>query len=390
VDVISVVVTRTVKLSLLLLLLLNAQSLHALVLPEERADALYHSYDGGGVSVNGPSILVRKNIGDSVSVSANHYIDSISGASIDVVTQASAYSEKRTQLSAGVDYLYDKSIMSYSYTRSSESDYEALTQNLNISQEMFGGLTTIGLGYSIGDNTVMRSNDSSFKESAAIRSYRVTLSQVLTKDTIMSLAYEIITDEGFLNNPYRSVRYDNSDQNDPVNPFLFEAEAYPNTRTSNAAGIAFKYYLPYRAAVSFGYKAFTDTWQISANTFDIGYVHPIEKDWIIELDFRFYTQTKASFYNDLFDYSEQFEFRARDKELSTYSYNSIGIGATYEFSKVNVSWIDKGAVNFSYNYMSFDYDDFLDIRNSTLETLGQEPGYNLSASIIRFYVSIWF
>ena len=44
-------------------LLLVAGVARAGVLPEERADALYHYYNGGGVEVDGPSVLVRKNIG---------------------------------------------------------------------------------------------------------------------------------------------------------------------------------------------------------------------------------------------------------------------------------------------------------------------------------------
>ena len=35
----------------------------AAVLPEDRADALYHRYEGGGVTVDGPSLLVRKKVG---------------------------------------------------------------------------------------------------------------------------------------------------------------------------------------------------------------------------------------------------------------------------------------------------------------------------------------
>ncbi len=365
------------------------QSVNALVLPEDRADVLFHSYDGGDVTVSGPSILIRKSVSDSVSVSANHYVDSVSSASIDVVTQASAYTEERVQQSVSVDYLYDKSILSYSYTTSVENDYEAITQNINISQEMFGGLTTVGLGYSMGDNTVGKINDP-LEEKVALRSYRITLSQVLTKNMLMSLVYEIITDEGFLNNPYRSVRYDNSAASDPANPYLFEEEVYPNTRTSNAAAVGLKYFLPYRAAVSSGFTTFTDTWGITSGTFDLGYVHPVGNDWIFEIDFRFYNQTKASFYNDLFDFSGQFDFRARDKELSTYSYNSFGVGVSYEFAKDDVSWIKKGSVNLNYNYFSFDYEDFLDINNTTLTTLGQEPRYSFSANVIRFYVSIWF
>ena len=52
--------------------LLAAPFAGATVLPEERADLMYHRYDGGDVTVDGPSVLVRKNIGDKVSVSANY------------------------------------------------------------------------------------------------------------------------------------------------------------------------------------------------------------------------------------------------------------------------------------------------------------------------------
>jgi len=63
------------------------------VLPDDRADLLYHSYSGGGVTINGTSLLVRKKVGDHVSLVGNWYTDSVSGASIDVVTQASPYKE---------------------------------------------------------------------------------------------------------------------------------------------------------------------------------------------------------------------------------------------------------------------------------------------------------
>ena len=37
--------------------------------------------------------------------------------------------------------------------------------------------------------------------------YGVGITQILTKNLISSLNFETVTDEGFLNNPYRSVRY---------------------------------------------------------------------------------------------------------------------------------------------------------------------------------------
>ena len=87
----------------LVLALLNAAA-PAGVLPEDRADVLYHRYQGGGITIDGPSVLVRKKIGENFSVNANYYVDMISSASIDVKLSASKYKEERKQKSVGVDY----------------------------------------------------------------------------------------------------------------------------------------------------------------------------------------------------------------------------------------------------------------------------------------------
>ena len=65
---------------------LLGQAAVAQVLPEDRADALYHSFDGGGVKITGPSILLRKKVTKDFSAYANYYVDSISSASIDVLS----------------------------------------------------------------------------------------------------------------------------------------------------------------------------------------------------------------------------------------------------------------------------------------------------------------
>src|SRR5690606_41060647 len=83
------------------LLLLVSGSVLPGVLPEDRADILYHLYDGGGVQIDGPSVLVRKQVGKNVSVVGNYYVDMVSSASIDVVTTASPYAEERKQYSLG-------------------------------------------------------------------------------------------------------------------------------------------------------------------------------------------------------------------------------------------------------------------------------------------------
>lgn len=384
--VVAVAAIKTFNLFSLFFLLTFISTAKAAVLPEERFDALYHNYDGGGITIDGPSLAVRKNFADKVSLSANYYVDNISSASIDAITQASAYKEERVQTSAGLLYLHEKSTISYNYTFSTESDYDAATNFFGISQEMFGGLTTVSLGYTTGDNQVFKTGDSAFQDIATSKGYRTSLAQVLTKNLILSLNYDIITDEGFLNNPYRSVRYldANSSQG-----YEYQLENYPRTRTSNAASFNLRYYLPYRAVIYGGYRYFSDSWGIKADTFDIGYVHPLESNWTFETELRYYSQTQASFYNDLFAFINAQNFIARDKELSTFFDYSASLGIRYEFDSERLLFFEKGSANFFYNYIFFDYGNFRDL-SQTGFSAGNEPFYNFSAGIIRLYFSFWF
>ena len=63
------------RIALLFLLPLTAV---AGVLPDDRADLMYHSYDGGGVTIDGPSLLVRKKFAEKYAVNASYYIDMVS------------------------------------------------------------------------------------------------------------------------------------------------------------------------------------------------------------------------------------------------------------------------------------------------------------------------
>ena len=141
-------------------------------------------YDGGGVEIDGPSILVRKQVGKSTSIVGNYYVDMISSASIDVITTASPYSEERTQWSLGMDYLRGNTTMSVGYTTSEESDFDAKTYSFSVSQDMFGDMTTLTLSYALGDDLVGRSDDPSFEREVDRQHYGVGITQILTRNLI--------------------------------------------------------------------------------------------------------------------------------------------------------------------------------------------------------------
>jgi Protein of unknown function (DUF3570)/Gram-negative porin len=365
-------------------LLANGFALAA-VLPEDRADVLYHRYDGGGVTIDGPSLLLRKKFAEKYSVSANYYMDMVSSASIDVMTTASPYTEERTQGSLAFDLLQGKTQYSVSYTLSDESDYTANTASFDLSQDIFGDLVTVSFGFSQGWDEVRKNGDNAFAETVDRRNYRVGLQLIVTPRLMTGLNYESITDEGFLNNPYRSVRYLDETS---ARGFSFQPELYPHTRTSNAVAINARYFLPHRASVHGEYRYFTDTWGIDANTASIGYTHPWGQRWIFEVGYRWYDQSAADFYSDLFPRADAQNFLARDKELSTFTSHMFSLGATYELSSLGWDRLRRSTVNLFYDRINYQYDDFRDI------TAGGAPGteelYGFDADVFRLFVSGWF
>ena len=242
------------------------------------------------------------------------------------------------------------------------------------------------MGYAHGDNVIGKTDFPTFHETSQTDNFSLSVAQVLTKNLIMSTAFDVITDAGFLNNPYRKVRYI-----DPADSTQYkrEDENYPATRTSTALAVRARYFMPYRAAVHAEYRVFQDSWGITGNNIEVGYTHPFASDWIVEAHFRTYAQTKADFYNDLFPSSESQNFRARDKELSTFNNNTIGFGVSYEFAKSEGGYIDKASVNFKFDHIQFDYQDFRDATQKSYSA-GSEPLYQFSANIMQLFLSVWF
>jgi len=348
----------------------------AAVLPEDRTDVMTHYYNGGGLTVSGPAVLVRKGFEDTVSVKLGYYVDNITSASIDVVTNASKYNEYRAETSVGVDYLYEDSLMNIGFTKSDENDYDASTYNFGIAQEVFGGLTTVSMGYAHGDDIIGKSTDTTFEKKVQRDQYTLGVSQVLTKHFLLSGSYEAISDQGFLNNPYRSARIGNA----------AVPEVYPETHRSHALSLTGKHYVFKSAALSGSYRYFWDTWGITAHNLELAYSQYLGgQSWILDTHIRYYTQEQAEFYADSFVTAQQ--YMARDKELSKFKSYGIGASISYKFLDENWYFIEKGSAHLSVEYLQFNYDNFTDLRQD--ESTYLEP-YSFHAYVIEAFISIWY
>ncbi|CAG1019892.1 hypothetical protein BURC_04817 [Burkholderiaceae bacterium] len=343
---------------------LAASGARAVTLPEDSAEALIHVYDGGGLRASGPALLVRKSIADKVSLSGSYYVDSVSSASIDVVTTASPYKEKRTEYGFGADYVVRDSQITLSGSNSKEPDYTASSLGIDVSQEMFGGMTTVALGYTRASDKVGQKGIGFF-DTVKHWQYRAGVTQILTPSWIASLNFEAVSDDGYLGSPYRVAR-------------VFGAaipERLPRTRTSRALKLRAVGELGARNAMRAEYRYFWDTWAIKAHTGELGYSRYAGERWLADGFVRLHTQKRALFYSD--NASVETLYVTRNRQLG--SFNSLGLGGRLTYSWKRVPGQYEIKAHGAYELVQFKFKDFTDVRN------GRD--YSMNANVLQLYVT---
>ncbi|MEP7302802.1 MAG: DUF3570 domain-containing protein [Caldimonas sp.] len=345
--------------------LLAAGGARAVDLPEDSAEALIHSYRGGGVSAYGPALLVRKSVADRFSISGSYYLDAVSNASIDVVTTASPYRETRSEYGLSADYVYRDSQITVAGASSHEPDYTANRVSVDVAQEVFGGMTTVSLGFTRGADKVGKKYSPEFSDRASHWQYRLGATQILTPRWIMSANVEALSDDGFLGSPYRVAR-------------VFGAavpERNPRTRSARAVKLRLLGDLGSRDAMHAEYRYYRDTWEIRAHTIELGYSRYFRETWLADAYLRYYTQNRALFYSD--NAASETAYVSRNRQLSTFYDVALGAKAAWNWRKVPGKYEVK--LNAAYEFVHFKFKDFTDIRT------GNPYAYN--AHVLQLFVT---
>jgi hypothetical protein len=339
----------------------------AMTLPEDTGEGIYHLYDGGGVTAQGPALLVRKSLYDKVSLTGTYYVDMVSNASIDVVTQASPFKETRTEYSLGGDYAYRDSLVSISYSNSNEPDYKAQALSIDVTQEVFANMTTIKLGFTRGDDDVGKKGEGFFDYAKHWR-YRLGMTQILTPAWLASLNFEAVSDDGYLGSPYRSA-------------LVFGAwvpERNPRTRSSRAVKFGVLGEVMPRTSIHADYRYFWDNWDIKAHTFEVGASRNVGESFLIDGYLRYYRQSKALFYYD--NATSETLYVSRNRQLGTFDDIAPGVRVTYQYKQVPGKYEIQGHLN--YEYQRYNFSDFTDVRTGQL--------YSYGAHVLQLLVTATF
>ena len=262
-------------------------------------------------------------------------------ASIDVITTASPYDEERTQYGVGFEYLRGKVTYAASFSNSNENDYNADTASLSISQDMFGDLTTVSLGFSRGWDDVTRRGDADirgFRGPAHLRRRHLADRdqepgpRALLRDDHRGGLPQQPLPPGALRGPGRGARL--------LLPGRRSTRARERaTRSRSAAAGTCPIARRCRATT-----ASTPTPGRSTRTRPrLSYTHPLDDEWTFDVHYRFYTQNAAEFYSDLFPREDFQNFLARDKELASMQSHTLGFGVAYEFKSSMLSFAQQDA-----------------------------------------------
>ena len=237
-----------------------------------------------------------------------------------------------------------------------ESDYTSLGLSTGITRDLFQRNTTLGLSASFAHETSSpkggapapfaslpppeeRGDREGEGEGEGIsypgqprNIYDVVfgISQILDRSTIIRFNYSLDHAAGYLNDPYKllSLVYGpNSSQ--AGEPFDYLYENRPRSRTKHALYGEIIRDL-FGSTLDASYRHFWDTWGIRSGTVDASWRFPTGRGTAIQPHVRWYSQTKADFYQP---------FLVRGSELPTYAsadarlaaFDAYTFGLTYSF-----------------------------------------------------------
>lgn len=114
-----------------------------------------------------------------------------------------------------------------------------------------------------------------------------TASQIVTRDALVSVTYDVGYLDGFQANPYRLV----------VTNDGFAQETHPETRTREDIALSGRLYLPdTQTTIIAAYRYYWDDWQIHAHTPELRIVQQAGESIDAGLRYRYYSQSAAFFY----------------------------------------------------------------------------------------------
>lgn len=281
-------------------------------------------------------------------------ITATTGATRPQRRKSEPFEKSRGQVILGVEQGIGQSwTVAANFYRSQEVDYVSTSAVGTISLDMFNKNTTWTLRGQYNSDKVGKILESGDITNANkyVFTAALNLSQVLSPTTVLDLAYDFVFLKGLLSDPYRQVSVI-----DDGGGTVVVDELHPDRRRRHAGTARVSQSIPsIRASLIGSYRYYGDTWNVRSHTIEVKMNKYVFNDLIFGIDYRHYTQTGASFYEEKYVGSgfEGGAYRTADYKLKPFSSNNFGLSLTFmlrAFGKPgsNLEFLENSSVELMY------------------------------------------
>jgi len=277
-------------------------------------------------------------------VSAHFLVDAITSASAGSgAANGTAFTERRYEAGGGYTHeldgprgsWVDKIRIGGDAKYSTESDYTSLYGGLRVEADVAQKNATIGVGvgYSAdnadnagaqgpmgGPPLVCDSNRPTVTSaSCAVDTFgfNASASQIVSKNAVVAVTYDLLRTTGFQSNPYRTV----------VTQSGLLPESHPDERTRQAFAASARIYVPAsRTTFIPAYRYYTDNWSIHAHTPELRIVQEVGDHADAAITFRYYRQSAAYFFQERYGVIDPtaIHFITDDPKMSAFDGETLG------------------------------------------------------------------
>ena len=356
-------ILSTLTLGLLLLGIQHAQA-------EVEASTVVRYYDDGKTQVTSPAIEVGSSFNeDKMRLNAHVAQDVLTSASSEVKTYSSrgVIEDVRNEMQLNYEAQIPDGTLSLGLITSDEKDYHSKIVSAGGSREFFTKNTVVGFGLSSGQDQILATGNSSFNESMQHQIYSISLSQILSKISLIQLLYDFRVENGFIASPYRKAKVINGSAIIALN------ENYPRTRNRHAIGVKYNYYSnEWKMSFATSYRLYQDSWDVLSNTLEERVTREFGRKFELSGSLRYYTQKKAKFYQDYYN-TDPGVFYSGNNTLATYDAISLGLRPAYQLN-------DKMNLSLKIEYYTQFFEDATDA--GQLSTQADDKKLSISALVI--------
>ncbi|MGE0870823.1 MAG: DUF3570 domain-containing protein [Kofleriaceae bacterium] len=264
-------------------------------------------------------------------VAVHVLVDSITSASASAGAEnAKPFTERRYEAGGGYTHEMTTSRVGFEGKYSSEPDYKSLYVGARGEIELAQRNTVLGLGLGVSTDTISGGGTPGLAQpmlqcdpdsdatslDCKLNTYSLfaSASQILSRNAIAAVTYDIAALRGYQSNPYRTVLAETGTP----------AERHPDERLRQAVAGSVRYYVaPSQTTVIAAYRFYRDNWDVMAHTPEVRLVQELGHTADAGVRYRFHHQKGASFYRDRYGDPTMYDFLSDDVKLDTFNSHTM-------------------------------------------------------------------